>query len=287
VNHSMISSAVTMHSLQQKLDIIANNMANVDTVGYKRKEGTFEDILNNIKQQPKGFEKQGRLTPLGYVQGWGAKLSQVQFDLHQGTLNPTGNPSDLAIEGGGMFELIRNTVDANGNPVAESVYTRDGSFEQAVIPQDKANTYLATKDGYLVKGVDGNPIKVPVGYKMVVDSQGNVSALNPNKPESGAARIGQLKLVRIVRPEYLKEIGNNLYTVPADLNVGGSIVTNVDPAFLLAEKIAVRQGFLEQSNVNMGDEMSELMMVQRAFQMSSRALTSADAMMNMAYNLRG
>ncbi|WNQ11576.1 flagellar hook-basal body protein [Paenibacillus aurantius] len=280
MNPSLINSMVTMHGLQQKLDVLANNMANLNTAGYKRKEATFEDILNNVKQQPQSFQKEGRLSPLGYTQGWGAKLSQVQTDLSQGTLNPTGLDTDLALEGGALFELQ--------TPDGETAYTRNGAFELTVNPNDPTNVYLATKDGNYIKGVDNLPIKVPAGMKMVVDEGGVVTAFRESDPASGSVPVGQLKLVRVIRPAYLQEVGDNLYTVPAGLNnPPGSIVRDVNPASPLEEKVAVRQGYLEQSNVSLSDEMTELLTVQRAFQLTSRAVSSSDMMMNMANNLRG
>jgi flagellar basal-body rod protein FlgG len=288
MNHSLITSMVTMHALQQKLDIIANNMANVNTNGFKKKDATFEDILTNIKLQPKGFQKDGRLSPLGFNQGWGAKLSQVQINLAQGTLSASGITSDLAIEGNALYEATMKTVDEAGNPINKTVYTRDGSFELAVNPVDAANLYLETKEGHFINGADGQPIRIPKDLKMVVDDKGNITAINPKNPDSGITPIGQLKLVRIVRPQYLQQIGENLFSLPNGLNnANGQILQDVNTGSILDSPVAVRQGYLEQSNVNLADEMTELIQVQREFQLSSRAITSSDTMMNLANNLRG
>jgi flagellar basal-body rod protein FlgG len=282
MNHSLISSMVTMGSLQQKLDILANNIANANTVGYKKKDATFEDILTNIKQQPPGFQREGRLSPMGYNQGWGARLNMIQMSLSQGTLQPTGNEADLAIEGEGIFELQSNQ-NAAGQQTPAILYTRDGTFQLTPDPNDPANLYLATKDGHFVNGVDGQRISFPAGYKMKVDEQGRVFAY---RDSDAGTQVGQVKLVRVVRPQLLREMGTNLYALPVNA-VPGEIVKDVDNNTLTEDKIAIRQGFLEQSNVNMADEMTELMMVQRAFQLSSRAITSSDQMMNLATNLRG
>jgi flagellar basal-body rod protein FlgG len=279
---------VTMHALQQKLDIVANNIANVNTNGFKRKEATFEDILTNVKQQPKGFQRDGRLSPLGFNQGWGAKLSQAQLNLAQGTLAASGVSTDLAVEGNALYEVTMNTVDEAGNPINKTVYTRDGSFDLAVNPADTDNLYLETKEGNFVNGVDGQPIRVPKDLKMIVDTYGNVTAINPKDPGVGSLNIGQLKLVRIVRPQYLQQIGDNLFALPNNLdNTQGQILQAVNTGSTLESPVAIRQGYLEQSNVNLADEMAELMLVQREFQLSSRAITSSDTMMNLANNLRG
>ncbi|QGQ93497.1 flagellar hook-basal body protein [Paenibacillus psychroresistens] len=289
MNHSLINSSVTMHAIQQKLDIISNNMANSNTNGYKRKDATFEDILTNIKEQPKGFQKDGRLSPLGFNQGWGAKLSQAQMNLAQGTLAATNISSDLAVEGNALYEVTMNTVDeTTGEPVAKTVYTRDGSFNLAVNPQDPANLYLQTKEGNFVNGVNGQPIKFPKDLKMFVDDKGNVTAINPSDSGAIPLQVGQLKLVRVVRPQYLQQIGENLYALPEGLdNANGQILQNVNTGSNLDSPVAIRQGYLEQSNVNLADEMTQLIMVQREYQLTARAVTSSDTMMNLANNLRG
>jgi flagellar basal-body rod protein FlgG len=136
--------------------------------------------------------------------------------------------------------------------------------------------------------VDGQPIRVPKDLKMVVDAQGNVTAINPQDPGAGTLNIGQLKLVRIVRPQYLQQIGDNLFTLPNGLNnANGQILQPVNTGSTLETPVAIRQGYLEQSNVNLADEMTELMLLQKEFQLSSRAITSSDTMMNLANNLRG
>jgi flagellar basal-body rod protein FlgG len=288
MNHSLINSMVTMQSLQQKLDILANNIANVNTNGYKRKDATFEDILTNIKEQPKGFQKDGRLSPLGLSQGWGAKLSQAQLNLAQGALAASGISSDLAIEGNAFYEVNMKTVDQAGNPINKTVYTRDGSFELAVNPTDPANLYLETKEGHFINGVDGQPIRIPKDLKMVVDPKGNITAINPKDAGLGSIPIGQLKLVRIVRPQYLEQIGDNIFSLPDGLNnANGQILQNINTGSALESPVTVRQGYIEESNVTLADEMTELIMVQREFQLSSRAITSSDTMMNLANNLRG
>jgi flagellar basal-body rod protein FlgG len=288
MNQSLISSMVTMQAVQQRLDIIANNMANVNTNGFKRKEATFEDILTNIKQQPKGFQKEGRLSPLGLTQGWGAKLGQVQLNLEQGPLAATDIATDIAIEGNALFQVSVITVDAAGNPVPKTFYTRDGNFQLAVNPSDLDNLYLETKEGHFVNGTDNQPIKIRKDLKMVIDTAGNIKAINPSDSGQAPVNVGQLKLVRVVRPQYLEQNGNNEYSLSAAFNnANGQILQDVTNGSNLENPVAVRQGFLEQSNVNLSDEITELMTVQREYQLSARAITSADTMMNLVNNLRG
>ncbi|MDF2927463.1 MAG: flagellar hook-basal body protein [Paenibacillaceae bacterium] len=288
MNHSMINSMVSMSGIQQKLDIMANNMANINTVGFKRKEATFEDILTSMKQQPQSFQKEGRLSPLGFNQGWGAKLSQVSTNFSQGTLKDTGVPTDLALEGDGLFKV--RVADGDPEQPANTLYTRDGSFSLSVINGEPDSTYLTTKEGHLVLGKDNNPIVIPAGHKFMVDADGQVFSYNGSLPEEGSELQGQIGIVRALRPQFLQQVGDNLFTVPAGIAANQEEVDNilqpVEAGSDLEKPIAIRQGFLEQSNVNLADEITELLTVQRAFQLSSRALTSSDTMMGLVNNLR-
>lgn len=288
MNSSMINAMVSMNGIQQKLDILANNMANLNTTGFKRKEATFEDILTNIKQQPQSFEREGRLSPLGFNQGWGAKLSQVSTIFAQGTVKDTGVPTDMAIEGDGLFKV--RVPDGDPAQPANTLYTRDGSFDLKVINGDDENVYLTTKEGNLVLGTDNNPIAIPNGEKFAVDPDGTVHSYSGSKPEEGSTDRGQISMVRILRPQFLQQVGDNLFTVPASLAANqeaiDAIVQPVENSSDLEKPITVRQGSLEQSNVNLTDEMTELLTVQRAFQLSSRALTSSDTMMGLVNTLR-
>lgn len=290
MNNSMINSSVSMHTLQQKLDILASNIANVNTSGYKKKEASFEDVLTNTKLQPQSFRKDGRLTPLGYNLGWGSKLVSIRSNFAQGPVSPTQNSTDLAIQGEGLFEVQVLTRDANGQPQQQKAWTRNGAF-QLTPSQDGTQMFLTTKEGHQVVGVDNRPIRMPVGTRPQIDAQGNILAYQDGGGGAGLS-VGQIKLVRVVRPQLLKEMGDSLYTLPnnvaQDPQARAGILQNVNnlpPTD--SDRVEIRQGYLEQSNVNLSDEMTELVMVQRAFQLNARALSSADQMMNLANNLRG
>ncbi|WP_010499433.1 flagellar hook-basal body protein [Paenibacillus elgii] len=291
MNHSMINSSVSMHALQQKLDLLANNMANVNNTGYKRREASFQDVLTNVQQQPRGFQKEGRLTPLGYNQGWGAKLATAQLNMSQGSLKPTSNPLDVAIEGAGLFEISTASVDAAGNPVRETRWTRDGSFELSPSgdPQNPDGLILTTKDGHYVMGADNNPLRVPNNHQIQIQADGTILAHDEADPNAEAVPVGQIKMMRVVRPQLLQQLGDNVFGLPSDITAQqrDDILEPVTAGNNTVDPITVRQGFLEQSNVSLADEMSELILVQRAFQLNSRAVASSDQMMNLANNLRG
>ncbi|MCZ8514848.1 flagellar hook-basal body protein [Paenibacillus filicis] len=282
MNNSMINSSVSMHALQQKLDLVANNIANVNTTGYKRKEASFQDVLTSLKAQPQGFQKEGRLTPLGYNQGWGAKMVQALINMAQGSLQATENPLDMAVEGNGLFEIS----SAQG----EIRWTRNGAFQisPSMDPQDPGSMVLTTKDGQFVMGTDDKPIRIPKNHTVKIQPNGTIMASDDADTNAPPVIAGQIKLVRVIRPQLLQQLGDNLYALPGNITQQqlGEILQTVTAANNNVDPITVRQGFLEQSNVNLTDEMTEMMTVQRAFQLNSRAITSSDQMMNLANTLR-
>lgn len=280
MNSSMIKASVSMGALQQKLDMLAENISNSNTVGYKRKTAVFEDIMTSLNSQVPDFNQPGRRTPMGFTEGWGARLSTMQTDLSQGVLQQTGNMNDIAIEGNGLFEV--RTSDTIDSPRA---FTRSGSFQ--LISTGGGDRRLVTNAGHPVVSNDGGVegfIDVPAGYNLSITSDGTLVAVG----NEGMAPInlGKLKLVQVTNPEFLQAVADNLFGVPADVDPA-NIVRDVTELPEGESGLAVRQGFVEQSNVNMGDEMTDLMIVQRAYQLSARALTSSDQMMGMANNLRG
>jgi flagellar basal-body rod protein FlgG len=287
MNHSLINSSVTMHGLQQKLDILANNISNVNTTGYKRKEASFQDVLTSVKQQPQGFQKEGRLSPLGYNQGWGSRLVQAQLNLAQGSLQATESPLDMAIEGNGLFEINSFSRDVNNNLVPHTVWTRNGSFDLRP-SNDPANRdmYLTTKDGEFVMGANNNPIRIPLNHHVQIQTDGKIMAYNNLDKNAAPIDAGQLKMVRVLRPQLLQQLGENLYNLPEGIANRQEILQTVDATNNTVDPITVRQGFLEQSNVTLADEMTDLLQVQRAFQLNARAITSSDTMMGIANNLR-
>ncbi|MHA6481336.1 flagellar hook-basal body protein [Paenibacillus sp. strain BS8-2] len=278
MNASMINAMVSMNALQQKLDLLSDNIANVNTVGYKKKEASFEDLLTNMKNQPDSMSQPGRLTPLDFNQGWGARVNLIQPNLTQGPLKATESPSDIAIEGNALFEV---EVDGAGN----RAYTRNGAFQLTM--RANGDTILATEDGYPVVAsvpdgnggfVDGN-IVVPEGYSMLVNADGTVLGVS----SGDTIALGSIKLLQASRPAALTPVADNLFTIAGGINVD-DVVQEIVPT--MDNRIALRQGYLEQSNVQLTDEMTELINVQRAYQLAARALSSSDTMMGIANTMR-
>jgi len=278
MNASMITAMSSMNALQQKLDLFADNIANVGTVGYKRKESSFEDLLTNMKAQPEAFQQSGRLTPLGYNQGWGAKMTEIVTNFTQGPLKETGLSTDLALEGNALFEVI---ADDAGN----RAYTRSGAFHLTL--DANGDNILTTENGQpivaIITDANGNAtegrIVLPHGSEMQVAADGTVLGVS----SQGSTVLGRLKLLEVTRPDALTAVADNLFAVAGGINAD-EVVQAVVPSE--ENGIAVRQGFLEQSNVDFTQEMTELIIVQRAYQLAARAISSSDTMMGLANNMR-
>ncbi|MFD2615525.1 flagellar hook-basal body protein [Paenibacillus gansuensis] len=292
MNRSMITAGVSMYGLQQKLDILANNIANVNTVGYKKQEASFQDVLTNVTQQEPSFKQAGRLSPLGYKNGYGTYLANVQTNFTSGALKESGNPLDLAVQGDALFQLSVANTGAGGQTSVKTAFTRGGNFQLSSLG-DSASNYLTTQDGYLVMGIPngGNPnnpqpVKIPKDHAFTVDAYGNITTRDLTNPYARPVAAGRLLMVKPQQPEMLELTGDNTYQLKegAPANAMSAIAFNrLNPD---ANQPKIYQGFLEQSNVDLADEMTELMTVQRAFQLNSRALASSDVMAGLANNLR-
>jgi flagellar basal-body rod protein FlgG len=276
----MISAAASMGAMQRKLDILADNIANLNTSGYKRKNAEFEDILTNVQPHEQDFQLPGRRSPLGYTQGWGARMVAQTLDLTQGPLKQTSLGTDVAIEGNALFE-IRTGASLN----SDRAFTRQGAFQ--LMPTGNGDRLLVTDTGNPVVADDGGTdslIEVPDGYDLNIAADGTLTAVNADHTET--LDLGKLKLVEVLKPELLQAVADNLYGVPQNVNVA-DVVQAVAASPAQSGGVAIRQGFLEQSNVNLVDEMADLVTVQRAYSLNSRALSSGDQMMQMATDLRG
>ncbi|MGG4126723.1 flagellar hook-basal body protein [Paenibacillus illinoisensis] len=278
MNNSMISAKVSMTAIQQRLDVISDNIANVNTAGYKSKQAAFEDVLTRVQQQPDKYKLDGRSTPMGYNLGFGARLTSVTKDMSQGTLNETGSPTDLAIEGNAMF-----AVEANG----QKMWTRQGAFHFVPDPTPNPNPnapqmmVLVNGEGYFALDRQGNRITAPNNSKVAFDEKGNLLIRRGN--EANATIGAQLQLVDIERPEGLVQYADNLFGLDAGLtedDVFGANAATRDSA------ATIRAGFLEQSNVDLTQEMALLMQGQRTYQLAARALTSSDSMAGLANTIR-
>ncbi|WNS42639.1 flagellar hook-basal body protein [Paenibacillus sp. MMS20-IR301] len=272
MNNSTIGAAVSMSSLQQRLDIIADNIANMSTNGYKSKEGSFEDVLTRVQQQSKDYDQPGRSMPLGFNIGFGVRVPTVTSNWEEGTLQETGNPTDLALQGNGLFG-----VQVNG----ATAYTRQGDFHFAPDPANAENMILVDNTGNSVLNTEGNPLTVPANVSAAIDETGRVlTKTGENEP---AVVAGTIMIVEPRSMSALQAMNDNFYILADGVTAANAFVQRAAGE---AKDVGVRSGYLESSNVDLNKEITEMMQIQRTYQLAARALSSSDQMLGLANNMR-
>jgi flagellar basal-body rod protein FlgG len=272
MSRTMIQAAVSMNQLQQKLDLIGNNLANSQTTGYKARNADFSSLLfQQINNMTDPANAEGRLTPDGVRVGSGAKLGSINLDLSLGAWKETGRALDVALtQPNHLFQIA-----VTENNVTETRYTRDGSFYLS--PLENNQVMLTTKDGNPVMGVNGQ-ITFADGFDDIqIAENGQITV----KRGANTEVVGQLTVVEAVRPRLLEATGNNNFRLP-DLAALGFNQAEV----LQDVPVSVKSGTLEASNVNMAKELTELITTQRAYQFNARTISMGDQMSGLINQLR-
>lgn len=272
---SLWTAASGMRAQQTNVDTIANNLANVNTIGYKTQQASFKSLLyQNL--QSKSTNNAGEDKPVAAEVGLGSRVAAITSDFKQGNLTASESPFDMAIEGDGFFQVR--------TPDGEIQYTRDGSF--IISPTEQGNL-LCTTDGYPVLDQYGNNIYLPntsLATDLVVSDQGVLGF--PDETGNAAPLINngyqvQFGLVQFNNPAGLAKEGNNNFSVTV---ASGAPVAEFGNNNLTASK--VHQKYTERSNVDVANEMVNLIVAQRAYEMNSKAIQATDEMMQQANNLR-
>ncbi len=254
------TAATGMKAQEVRVDVIANNLANVNTAGFKKTQAQFQDLLYQTLRPAGVAEFQGQVVPTEMQVGHGVKLSSTQKVFTQGELQKTQNDLDLAINGDGFFQIQQ--------PDGTIAYTRDGNFE---ISQDGI---LVTTDGLMLQP----QITIPANaMKLSVGADGNVNVLLPQQVQP--QNVGRIELARFINPAGLRNIGNNLYleTVSSNPPLLGNPAEN--------EFGRIEQGYIEYSNVSVVDELVDLITAQRVYELNSRGISIADNMLQVAGNI--
>lgn len=276
MNRSMITATNTMNQLQKQMDTIGHNLANTNTTGYKRRQVNFSDLLfQQFNNQPRGNNEVGRLTPNGIRQGVGAKLGHTNIVSTQGVIKTTERPLDIAFTKENQF--LQVLVEENGVPYTR--YTRDGALYVTPLADGSDQVMLVTGDGYPVLDQDGEQIVFDKDSQNITFSEDGVLTV-----EGNGVQTFNLGVVQINRPQMLEALGQNLFGFD---NAAGDIQDMV--TFLqgdLRQEVALQQGALEQSNVDMATEMSELMITQRSYQFNAKSISIADQMMGLVNGIR-
>lgn len=267
---SLWTAASGMIAQQTNVDTISNNLANVNTSGYKRETVEFKSLLYQTIQA-EATNNIGEPKPVGVQVGLGVRNSAITSQFTQGILQETGNDYDFAIQGKGFF-MVQQEDGSVG-------YTRNGSFSLAT---GVNGTVLATTSGKPVLDTNGAPIVFDESFdtsKIKIDESGNISYPDEN---NNVQQIGvQIGMVQFNNPSGLEKMSESLYRVT--LASGEPRLESTDPS---VTKSKILQGYVEGSNVQAVDEMVNLIVAQRAYEMNSKTITASDEMLQQANNLR-
>ncbi len=262
---TLYTAATGMESLQTKLDVIANNLANVNTVGFKRDRPNFEDLFYRYQPLPGGQDAAGNPTATGIGVGLGSRVSSTQTDFDQGSFQTTGNQLDIAIEGNGFFPVSDPST-------GETLYTRAGNFSV------NANGDLVMGSAFTGRPLDPVVSIPPDATDIVVTPQGLVQVRQAG--QSAMSTAGQLQLAQFINPDGLEKLGENLYRETDASGPATPGEPGIDGLGVL------RQGALESSNVEPVQELIDLITTQRAFEMNSQVVQAGDEVMQIVSNLR-
>ncbi len=259
MQRSLFTGATGMEAQQLSLDVIANNLANVNTTAFKRSRTDFQDLLYQTIRAPGTVSAQGLEVPSGIQLGHGVGVAAVTKLFLQGSFIETGNALDVAIEGDGFFQITL--------PDGEIAYTRDGAFE-------------LNRDGIMVTS-DGLPLEPEItipedSVDVAIGLDGTVSV---TLSDGTASELGQIELARFINSSGLLSIGRNLFR---ESEASG------DPILSIAGEEGagtLRQTFLESSNVSVVDEIVNLIITQRAFEVNSSVIRTSDEMLQTANNM--
>lgn len=255
------TSATGMQAQQTRTDVIANNLANVNTTGFKRSRAHFEDLLYQTLQGPATLGSRDTEQLPAVQVGLGTRLTSVQRVDSQGSLEQTSRPLDLAIEGEGYFEVQL----PNGN----TAFTRDGSL------QVSDQGVLVTNQGYAIQP----PIRVPKEATSVTISETGVVTGNGITGAGGTQELGRIELARFANPSGLESMGQNLFS---------QTTSSGDPIKGLPTENGngrIAQGYLESSNVEIVTEMVDMITAQRAYEINSKAVKNSEDMAQTANSL--
>ncbi|MEM9185369.1 MAG: flagellar basal-body rod protein FlgG [Planctomycetota bacterium] len=261
---TLYTAATGMEALETKLDVIANNMANVNTTGFKKDRANFEDLFYRQQRLPGALDADGTRTSTGIEVGLGVRVSSMQADFDQGAFQTTENQLDFAIEGNGFFQL----TDPNGG----QLYTRAGNFG---INADGDLVVGSAHKGWVVEP----QINIPQeAIEVTVSADGQVSYSTSG--QTALVPAGQLQLATFINPDGLLKLGDNLFQ---ETEASGPVQIN-NPGVQGVGQL--RQGFLEASNVEPVTELIDLITTQRAFELNSQVVQAGDQIMQTVANLR-
>jgi flagellar hook protein FlgE len=260
---SLNSGVSGLRAFQTKLDVIGNNIANVNTTGFKKGRVVFEDLFSQTVREAMGpTATSGGMNPLQV--GLGTKVISVENLYSQGSPQTTNNPADIYINGDGFF------VVQKGN---DKYLTRAGNFTLDL------QSRLVNPEGLVVLGKDGNGISLAGYVDYSIDTSGNVTGV---RDDGTTQQVGTIGVATVANTSGLKKIGGSLYQI--SLNANDAALQIPDPNS--ATNYEIISGALEMSNVDLAEEMTEMITAQRGFQANSKVITTSDTILDELINLK-
>ena len=262
------SAASGLRALSTQIDVVANNLANAETTAFKRSRVNFEDLMYLMLKQPGTTDQSGDVAPSGIFVGLGTKISNTQLDLEQGSLESTNRQLDVGIQGNGFFAIKLMDGVGDGTGVG---YTRNGNF----FINSKNELVVGMGEGYRLIP----PITIPTGATDVsIGQDGTVAVSVPG--QTAKRQIGQFQITQFVNPQGLQLLGGNIYqaTEASGAPILGQPGQNGAGITL--------QSYLEASNVDPVKELVTLIKTQRAFELNSQSIQTADQALQTVANLR-
>lgn len=251
---SLYVAATGLEAQQTNMDVISNNLANVNTTGFKSARAVFQDLLYQNLTQPGAQSSQTTMYPSGLQLGTGVTPVATERIFTEGNLTQTGNSLDVAINGSGFFQILQ--------PDGTIAYTRDGTF------QLNNQGQVTNSTGYLLQPT----ITIPsTAQSITIGEDGTVSVTLPG--QAAAQQVGTIQLANFINPAGLQSIGGNLY-----LQTGSSGSPNTGQPTLNGLG-AVQQDYLESSNVNVVSALVDMISTQRAYEINSKAVQTSDQML--------
>lgn len=259
MNPALWIAKTGLEAQQTKMGVVSNNLANVGTTGFKRDRAIFEDLLYQNVRQPGAQSSQDTTLPSGLLRGTGVRTVATEKLHIQGNIAQTGNSLDMAIQGRGFFQILR--------PDGALGYSRDGTF------QLDAQGQMVTSGGLLLQPA----ITIPSSaLSVTIGDDGVVSVLEPGN--TAPTQVGTVQLADFVNPSGLQPMGSNLFQ--ETVSSGAPQLGNPGIGGLGA----INQGALETSNVNVVEEMVNMIETQRAYEINSKAISTADQMLQYINN---
>jgi flagellar basal-body rod protein FlgG len=258
---ALYTAATGMAAQELNVQVISNNIANLRTTGFKKQRASFQDLIyDHVRRVGAQASDQGTMLPVGVDIGGGVKTVGTPRLMSQGTLSPTGNDLDIAIRGEGFFKIQV--------PDGTFAYTRDGSF-------------MMDAQGRVVTA-QGNPVQPTItipqnSSQITINTQGQVTVIVPGS--NTPTLVGQIGLTRFINKAGLNPIGDNLFTDTAASGTPQDGVANTDGFG------DMQQGNLEQANVEVVTEISDLIAAQRAYEMNAKIVSAADQMLQSTSNM--